>query len=338
VETPALIEMDMFNELDGWAVSEAEIVRTNDGAITWYDVTPPDMDETGFGVDTYFLDVDHAWIQKPDFDRFPNSGFMYHTTDGGLSWTTYTVPFSRGDLNFIDPMNGWALADLGVGAGSNAVAVYRTSDGGENWNKMYTNDPNQAEAGDSLPLGGIKTGLAPLDMETAWVTGVIYAPGEVYLYRTDGGNTWSPVTLELPPSAEEFELAVNDDQMKFVSQTHGYLVLHRSGNTFQSLIYVTRDAGNTWTLTPTIIDGVGSSVFLSEEEAVLYNGEQFYLTRDGAQSWETVSPDVAFGETFLSMEFVNLRSGWVITMDPATNERSLYRTHDGGATWLPVFP
>jgi photosystem II stability/assembly factor-like uncharacterized protein len=126
--------------------------------------------------------------------------------------------------------------------------------------------------------------------------------------------------------------------MKFVSQTHGYLLLHRSGNTFQSLIYVTRDAGNTWTLTPTIIDGVGSSVFLSEEEAVLYNGEQFYLTRDGAQSWETVSPDVAFGETFLSMEFVNLRSGWVITMDPATNERSLYRTHDGGATWLPVFP
>ena len=339
VATPALIKMDMFNELDGWAVTEAEIVRTNDGGISWFDVTPPGMDETGFGVDTFLLDVQHAWVQKPDFDNFPNSGFMYRSRDGGLTWTTFTVPFSRGDLNFIDPENGWVLADLGVGAGSNAVAVYRTANGGETWERMYTNDPNDAGAGDSLPLGGIKTDLVSLDMETAWVTGVIYAPGEVFLYRTEnGGNIWSAVNLELPQIAEDLELVINEDQMKFVSPTHGYLALHRSGTTFQTIIYVTRDAGNTWSLTPTLIAGTGTPVFLSESEAILYNGEQFYITQDGAQSWATVSPDVAFGETFVNMEFVTTRAGWVITMDPATNHRSLYRTHDGGATWLPVIP
>jgi photosystem II stability/assembly factor-like uncharacterized protein len=86
-----------------------------------------------------------------------------------------------------------------------------------------------------------------------------------------------------------------------------------------------------------VINGVGPSSFLTPREAVIYNGEQFHVTRDAAQTWVVVSPDVSFGETFVSMEFVNTMSGWVITMDPS-NHRSLYRTQDGGSTWLPVVP
>lgn len=338
VESPALIELDMLNELDGWAVTEAEIVRTNDGGITWYNVTPPEMDETGYGVDTFILDVDHAWMQKPDFDNFPNSGFMYRTTDGGRTWTNFTVPFSRGDLSFVDAENGWVLADLGVGAGSNAVAVFRTEDGGTTWERTYTNDPNDPHAADSLPLGGIKSDLVPLDMENAWVTGVVYAPGDIYLHRTeDGGQTWASVNVELPPGAQNFELGIDRDQMKFVSSTHGFIALRMAGESLQTVVYVTRDSGNTWVLTPKVINGAGETVFLSEQEAVIYNGEQFYITRDAAQTWVTVSGDVVFDETFVNMEFVNTLSGWVITMDPS-NHRSLYRTHDGGATWFPVIP
>ena len=339
VEAPALIKLDMFNELDGWAVTETEIVRTNDGGITWYNVTPLEMDETGYSVDTLFLDTNNAWVQKPDFENFPNSGILHRTTDGGLTWTTFTVPFSRGDINFVDAENGWMLADLGVGAGSNAVAVYQTTTGGAVWDRSYTNDPNDGDAGNTLPLGGLKSGLVPLDMDRAWVTGVIYASGEVYLHRSDdGGRTWDPVTVELPPGAENYELGIDDDQMKFVSNDNGYIVLRMSGASIQTAVYTTGDAGNSWTLTPTIIGGAGPSSFLTEQEAVMYNGKQFYVTRDAARTWETVTPDIAFGETFADMEFVNTLSGWVITLDPANNHRSLYRTHDGGSTWLPVIP
>jgi photosystem II stability/assembly factor-like uncharacterized protein len=327
-----------MNELDGWAVTEAEIARTNDGGLTWYNVTPPEMEETGYGVDTFILDVEHAWVQKPDFENFPNGGFLYRTTDGGLTWTEFSVPFSRGDINFVDGDNGWALADLGVGAGSNAVAVYRTTSGGAVWERMYTNDPNDPESGDSLPLGGIKSDLVPLDEDTAWVTGTVYAPGEVYLHRTeDSGRTWTPVTVQLPENAQNFELGIEDEQMKFVSGTHGFLALRMSGESIQTVVYVTENAGNTWTLMPTVIEGAGPSAFLSEQEAVLYNGEQFYVTRDAARSWSMISPDIVFAESFVGMEFVNLLSGWVITIDPS-NHKSLYRTHDGGATWLPVIP
>jgi photosystem II stability/assembly factor-like uncharacterized protein len=111
-----------------------------------------------------------------------------------------------------------------------------------------------------------------------------------------------------------------------------------SGDATQTAVYTTNDSGNTWNLTPTIINGAGASEFLSAEEAVIYNGEQFYVTHDAARTWVTVSPDVVFGESFAGMEFVNAMSGWVITLDPTTGHRSLYRTSDGGTTWFPVIP
>jgi photosystem II stability/assembly factor-like uncharacterized protein len=339
VEAPEIINLDMFNELDGWAVTGAEIVRTNDGGITWYNVSPPDMTEIGYNVDTFFLDNDHAWVQKPDPEKYPNSGTLYRTTDGGRTWENHIVPFSRGDLNFIDAEDGWAMADLGVGAGSNAVAVFQTTDGGGSWEKTYTNDPNESGASDSLPLGGIKSDLVPLDANQAWVTGVVYAPGEVYLYRTvDRGKSWKQVTLPLPPGTENFDLGIDKDQMQFVSPTDAYLTLRMSGESTQTAVYVTHDAGNNWNLTPTVLDGAGASSFLSRQEAVIYNGDEFQVTRDEAQTWSAVAPDIAFADTFADMEFVNLMSGWVITMDPSTNHRSLYRTTDGGSTWLPVVP
>src|SRR5215212_1503099 len=56
VEAPALVSLDFLNELDGWGVTETQIVRTNDGGVTWYNVTPPDVAEAGFGVSMFVLD------------------------------------------------------------------------------------------------------------------------------------------------------------------------------------------------------------------------------------------------------------------------------------------
>jgi len=338
VEAPALLDVQFFNELDAWGLTETEIVRTNDGGFTWYNVTPPDLEETGFTVETFILDNEHAWVQKPDFNNFPNNGLLYHSADGGLTWSVSSTPFSAGDLSFLDEDNGWMLADLGVGAGSNAVAVFQTTDGGATWAQTYTNDPNDPEAGDSLPLGGLKSDLVPLDMQTAWVGGVIYSPGTVYLFRTDdGGRTWTPVNLDLPAGAEDFELGIDRDQMQFDSASDGFIVVRMAGDSMQTALYMTNDAGETWRLTRTLIPGAGASDFISAEEAVIYNGEQFYVTRDAARTWATVTPDIVFGDSFGSMDFVNPNSGWVISVDPE-NHRSLYRTHDGGATWLPVLP
>jgi photosystem II stability/assembly factor-like uncharacterized protein len=338
IESPALVEIQFLNELDGWGITESQIVRTNDGGVIWYNVTPPDVTTSGQSVGTFILDKDHAWLQIPDFNNFPNNGLLYRTTDGGLTWTVSSTPFSGGDLNFIDANKGWMLADLGVGAGSNAVAVFQTMDGGATWTQTYTNDPNLPDASDSLPLGGIKSDLVPLNMQTAWVSGVTYSSGSIYLFRTDdSGHNWSLVTPELPAGAENFELGIDKDQMQFVTATDGFLVVRMAGQANQTAVYTTNDAGNTWTLTPTIIPNAGASDFLSAQEAIIYNGQQFYVTRDAARTWTSVTPNIVFGDSFANMEFVNLNTGWMITVDPASH-RSLYRTDDGGATWSPVIP
>jgi photosystem II stability/assembly factor-like uncharacterized protein len=337
VESPVFMEIQFLNELEAWAVTDAQLIRTNDGGISWSNVTPPDVAEAGDIAETFILDKTHAWVQKPDFNNFPNNGLLYRTTDGGLTWVISSTPFSGGDLSFTDVNNGWMLADLGVGAGSNAVAVFQTADGGATWTQTYTNDPNNPEAGDSLPLGGLKSDLVPLDRQTAWVTGVIYSPGTVYLYRTeDGGRNWLPVDLELPDGAENFELGIDKDQLKFVTANDAFLVMHMAGELSQTAVYVTSDGGNSWTLTPALIPNTGSSDFLSAQEAIIYNGEQFYVTRDAATTWSTVSPDIVFGDSFATMDFVDLMTGWVVTA--TEDHRSLYRTNDGGATWLPVIP
>jgi photosystem II stability/assembly factor-like uncharacterized protein len=285
-----------------------------------------------------FLDAAHTWVQVPDPNNYPHGGTLYRTADGGLSWTSANVPFSSGDIRFLDANNGWTLAGLGVGAGSNAVAVFQTTDGGTTWTQKYTNDPNLADSGDSLPLGGLKAGIAPANMQTAYVYGVTYSSGTPYLFRTDdGGANWSQVSLPLPPGAENFELGIDQGQMKFVSPNDGFIAMRLTGSTYQLAVYITRDAGNTWTLTPTLLPEGGSADFLSAEEAVIYNGNQFYVTRDAARTWNIIPPDVKFGEVFAGMDFVDPMTGWVVTFDPA-GSRSLYRTGDGGSTWFPVVP
>jgi len=335
IESPSLVKIYFLNERDGWGVTETQIVRTNDGGITWYNVTPPEVTETGYSVDWFVLDNTHVWLQQPDFENYPNSGFQFRTTDGGINWSKTAVPFSSAKIQFLTANNGWALADLGVGAGSNAVAVYQTNDGGASWNLKYINDPNHASAAESLPLGGLKYGLTPLDMQIAWIYGVVYAPGTPYLFRTDdSGATWTPVTLPLPQGAENSELTI--EQIKFTSSTNGFMAMRSTSEEIKLAVYVSTDAGNTWSLTPTLIPG-GSADFLSANEMIIYNREQFYVTRDAARTWSIVPPDILFGDIFSSMDFVNTSSGYVITQDP-TNHRSLYRTSDGGATWFPVIP
>jgi len=337
VGSPALTTIQFVNSLDGWGVTETEIVRTNDGGITWYNVTPTDISETGFAIDLFVLDNNHVWMQTPDFSNYPNSGFQFRTTDGGITWSSVSVPFSRGHIQFLDINNGWILADLGVGAGSNAVAVYQTTDGGTTWNETFINDPNNASAGDSLPLGGLKFGLTPLNMTTAWVHGVVYAPGAAYLYRTnDSGHLWTQVSIPLPDGADNAELTI--EQVEFVTPNDGFLLMRMTSDSVNMAVYVSSDAGDTWTLTPTLIPTGGPADFLSAKEAVVYNRSQFYVTRDAARTWSIIPPDVNFSDTFIVMDFVDLSTGWIITMDPTTGHRSLYRTVDGGATWTPVVP
>lgn len=337
VQSPELIKIQFLTPRDGWGVTATQIVRTNDGGITWYDVTPPELGEAGYDVDWFIMDNDHVWLQLADNANYPNAGFQYRTTDGGVTWNEIDTPYSGAHISFVDPNDGWALADLGIGAGSNAVAVYQTTDGGATWIQKFTNDPNRPTSSDSIPLSGLKFGLTPLNMQTAWVYGVVYASGSPYIFRTDdGGATWSPVTLTLPEGGADAELSV--EQVSFAYDNTLFLVMRNTSDAINTPIYVSNDSGDTWSLTPTLIPQSGEVSFISASEIVIYNREQFYVTRDAAKTWSIIPPEIKFGDSFSGMDFVNADTGYVLSLNSDTNHTSLYRTDDGGATWFPVIP
>lgn len=332
VATPGLAFIKMSDEKNGWGITDTKVVRTDDGGVTWHDVTPPNPPALGYSARAEFIDDIHGWMLISSASD-PNTGTLYRTGDGGANWTSIPVPFSSGELHFIDQNNGWAMASLGAGAGSMGVAIFQTTDGGQTWNQNYTNDPNQPTASDSLPLSGIKDGMTVTDMKNAWVGGVTYAPGIVYLYQSsDAGHTWNLESVPIPAGYEQAEFETIGP--KFVSPTDAYLPVHVSSqNGVMLAIYVSHDGGANWALTPTMIPQGGSMDFVSATDGFVWNASAFYVTHDGAKTWTVVSPDVAFGENFAGMDFISPVTGFVLTND-VTNTRTLYKTTDGGASWV----
>jgi photosystem II stability/assembly factor-like uncharacterized protein len=321
----------MMDERNGWGISETAVLRTNDGGQTWYDIGPKEAAQLGYAATASFLDRLHAWVLIAD-PQDMLKGTLYRTANAGITWDSIPVPFGGGDLEFLNEKQGWMMASLGAGAGSMAIAVYRTADGGSTWTEAYTNDPNQPNAGNTLPLGGMKDGLAATDMQTAWIGGVIYTPGTVYLYRShDAGATWQHVAVQVPKGYEQAEL--NALAPRFVSATTAFLpVTVASQNGVMLTIYVSRDGGSSWLATPTMIPQGGQPDFVDADTGFVWNGSDFYVTHDGAQTWTAVSPDVKFTDSFAGMDFIDGTTGWVITND-ASGAHGLYQTADGGRTW-----
>jgi len=335
VEDPQFATFTMLTELDGWAMTDSAVLRTDDGGSTWHDVTPPGGPMIGYGAGNAFLDASRAFITAPDSNDPMHAGTLYRTTDGGLTWNMNAIPFGSGMLRFLDSDNGWALAGLGVGAGSNAIAIFQTSDGGVHWTQTFINDPTATGASDSIPLGGLKGVFHARDMQTAWVGGVVYSNATLYLYRTDnGGHDWAQVDAQLPNAAQNAQVSI--EEIQFLTPADGFLSLSFTSETgITRAIYVTHDSGDTWTLTPTLIPNGRSVDFVTATDGFVFDGNQFYVTHDACATWTLVKPDVVFSESFMSMDFVNTSTGWVLASDPTTFEANLYKTTDGGASWTP---
>jgi len=337
IVSPQLTTIHFINSLEGWGLTESEVVRTNDGGVTWFDITPTGLTSTGYSVISDFFSATQAWVLAVDPNNFPLGGTLYRTEDGGQTWSNFSTPFSSGYLKFLDAHDGWMMADLGSGAGSMAVAVFQTKDGGANWTRTYTNDVNTEGSSDSLPLNGIKQLFVPLNFDTAWIGGVVYETGAVYLYRSDdGGENWAKVNLDIPAEASKGELSVVD--VKLISATQGVLAIHlATTGAPEILLFFTNDGGNSWTLARERLAGIGKLEIPSAKEIVYYDGSQFQVSRDAANSFESVTPDQSFGEFIIDMSFVGAEIGWVVVANES-DHYMLYKTTDSGATWSALIP
>ena len=146
------------------------------------------------------------------------------------------------------------------------------------------------------------------------------------------GLTQRNAVRSIPGASSSYSLAAVD----FVDPTTGWVVADFDDGDFQ--VMRTEDAGHSWTRELSGPSG-GQSVFLKFFDGVTgyfaLTGPRpiLYRTFDGGLTWEA-DPALNPAAYALSWSFPDAAHGWLLVRGARSNR--LYRTPDGGSTWLDL--
>jgi photosystem II stability/assembly factor-like uncharacterized protein len=375
-------DLHMITATTGWAVSldiagtgAYTILRTTDGAEHWK-VTLLCRSTQGAGKGFQvpcipdFHSISVATVLAPEYDVAAqiSRSRIYHTSDGGHTWQTSVVNarYLETPAVFIDAQHGWFLAtdhfpgpDPGSAYIGGKIALYRTTDGGNSWQRIISG-PSTSQ----LPTTSDDAyGIAPLTANTrmqfvspttGWFAGTTFhgnSSGDGWLYVThDAGVTWQKVVIPSQNGSVGIGLPV------FFTAQNGLLLISTSGPAPQyeqkTLPYTTHDGGQSWTWT-----GVTTSLYISRDNfidmthawapSVNSTDMLIYTTNDGGQHWSKVPMQTTFKQLSV-FSFVSPDIGWATAKnvvrflpEPGGGMRkgdiiAVLKTTDGGRTWHEV--
>lgn len=235
----------------GWTIDASTLFRTNDGGLSWTKVGIPGLSEISA---VYFVDSQTGWAGGP-------SGEIHRTVDGGQTWTKRKAPlnYEVRQIQFVDSLNGWAVGSLYVSSQKRMVALFRSADGGENWEQLSNVDADSKGSVFSMFFLDKKTGwgidgwqsklirtqdggqswaIQEFDRNRGWnavffVDGLNgWAVGRGIVHTSDGGVTWK---YQLDPETSTTQLI----DITFTNLTHGWAIANDK-------IFRTEDGGTVW--------------------------------------------------------------------------------------------
>jgi photosystem II stability/assembly factor-like uncharacterized protein len=278
-------------DIYGNTSASSDIWKTTDGGVSWYLTTPRTTIAHLYQIEFPTRNIGYAIGSDPQGD-------ILKSTDGGKSWfrpgqgpwngTYFTASFFLND-------------QVGYIGGSNST-VWKTSDGGVNW--------------DSLTSGGgeICRSIFFLNNDTGYA---IYN-SNVFYHTYDGGKHW-----------EGWNVVYMDDlnSLQFLTKDTCYVI----GN-FNSESYVMRSAGGGvyWNKMLTLNNRFIKLQFFNTHEGYALTKWMLYRTMDGGVTW-TSDPVPGSYNDFYDMRFWDPENGYLVGSGGL-----IVKTTDGGKSWTKM--
>lgn len=302
------------------------IYATANAGRNWQKIALPSQatsDKLGFEL----VDTKHSFIKL-------RNGLLA-SGDSGRSWRDVGLPPGQSlglGAGFLTPVDGWYI-DLT--AYPNQIeqpsAMWWTSDGGIEWSQLWQVDARHPEMG-GVPLNGSKVVVGFEAPASGWLA-VLSGHTAELLHTSDGGHSWSPVTLGLQESPTFFKVAFpTRDSAVLLAQTDAGWFSFRS-----------RNSGASWEIPhalPILPPAPGftadSPAFIDDNHWVVAHGAQLSVTFDGGKTWRDTDAVLPSGVTVLhDLWFEAGDEGWALGQNGASNEQVLH-TVDSGAHWTRV--
>jgi photosystem II stability/assembly factor-like uncharacterized protein len=353
-------EIKMLTQYEGWAtgsihqntdgkfIDEGYILYTHNSGLRWEDVTPPegislDPLRGSREINAFFLDQSTAWVV---------SDKVWMTRDGGQTWRS--APFADVDMHdhffkmtFADRNHGWILL-LDCCNEEEFTTLYHTTDGGQTWTPI-------SDAGDPPDnLGGLitdgSTGMVFTDGLSGWMTLAFRMDTGGVARTVDGGISWTGWFIDTLPAPDDGTTLNECATTRPVLLPNRFSVLVVCWKTDAIFLYSTSDEGQNWRVqtlvsvddnlkdihyevSPGDADTLWLAIWTTDENGT--NHMRLYQSlHEGQDLIKVVENDLNFTPAIFALDFLDETRGW--WADKNTN--NLYRTADGGQTWVALNP